>query len=100
MNIPNAKSAQAAATLNRSMLKEKFKQQLEKKIEEEIIKEIGVGGYSITLNNSDIDFFRPDYGTEATKEIVDELREKGYKVLSVYCIMGDAELSISWRKEE
>ena len=40
MNIPNAKSAQATSAYNYKSFKEKFKTQLEAKIEQEIIKHI------------------------------------------------------------
>jgi len=59
-----------------------------------------MGGYSISLDGSSIDSFRPDYSTEAIEEIKKELRIKGYKVEQVKDIYGIpyySRLRIEWR---
>ena len=98
MNIPNAKSAQATSAFNYKSFKEKFKTQLETKIEQEIIKHIADGDSSATIWNCDhLANFRVDYYFEVVSEICEELEEKGYTV--VRDISGQVyTLKINWRK--
>ena len=98
MNIPNAKSAQATSAFNYKLFKEKFKVQLETKIEQEIIDSIAAGYSSATIWNCDyLANFRTDCYLEVVNEIRRELEEKGYTV--IIDVGGQMfSLKIIWRK--